>query len=54
VIAPINVDRLPGDKLGHIHCQDGHSNADIIDRHEAVKGSLRLRLGHEFVEVGDS
>ena len=54
VIPPINVDRFPCDKLGHVHCEDGDGESDIIDRHETVKGSFRLGFGDEFVKIGDA
>ena len=54
VIAAVDIERLAGDQFGPVHRQEGHGDADILDRDEAAGRRLGLGLGDQFVEVGDA
>jgi len=44
VIAAIDIKGFAGDKLGRVVCEEGSSDANVIDTDEAANGSLRLRF----------
>ena len=44
VVAAVDVKRLAGDQLRWIHGEERHGDTNVLNRHQATRGSFRLRL----------
>ena len=54
MIAPVDIQRFPGDEAGRVVRQEGGSRADILDADQAARRRLRPRLLEQFVEFRKS